>query len=833
MHTKLILPIFSLFYSTLLGIGGGNPDAPILKATRISSEIKIDGQLSENVWQQADRANHFVQTEPTPGIPATFDTDTYFLYDNNAVYIGARMHDPEPDKILKELSIRDQIGNTDNFRVFFDTYQSGLNGFKFFVTASGVQYEAIVSNHVDDTNWNAVWESAVHIDDKGWSVEIKIPYSSLRFPAGDIQTWKVQFGREIRRFRETSYWSTIDPLINGWVQQSGTVTDIKDIKSPVRLSLTPYLSSYLNTTYDPNNTANRLSTGTAYSAGLDLKYGLNDAFTLDMTLIPDFGQVISDKQVLNLGPFEVFFAENRQFFTEGTELFNRGNLFYSRRIGGSPLHYSGVGAQLEEGETIINNPETTQLFNATKISGRNNKGMGIGFFNAIVGDEYATVQGKNGAERQVQTNPLTNYNAIVIDQNLKNNSNISFINTNVFRNGSDYDANVTGAFYNIKSKNQDYFLSGKGVVAQQMYNTGTIWGHSFDIAAGKAGGNWTYEAGHGVESDKYNPNDLGFLYSPNEKYFYVDGGYTQFKPKNEKLQQFRFGASSTYSRLYNPNVYTDFAINMNAFVLWKSRFAIGGNSRIEPANTYDYFEPRTSDFSRYLTWPTNYQLGGFVSSDYRKPFAYDVNLSYRYFDAMDRKNVVIGVNPRFRFSDRFSLFTTTSISNIYAEPGYVNKDLAGSSLGTLLSGGDILMGVRNRLILENSLTGKFIFNSVMGINVRVRHYWDKVRYQSFGVLSNSGFVDGISFDGNDDSGKPIYDRNVNIFNIDLQYNWRFAPGSDLIFVWKNQIFHSDDEYDRNYFDNLGGLFDSPQTNNFSLRFIYFLDYLYLFPRKDV
>jgi hypothetical protein len=806
-----------------------NPDKN-LKAFRINQEIKIDGVLSESEWSRAERAFGFVQTEPTPGLPATFDTDTYFLYDNNAIYIGAKMKDPEPEKILKELSLRDQTGNADNFSVFFDPYKSGLNGFLFLVTASGVQYEAIVTNNDDDSNWNAVWESAVSQDNEGWYVEIKIPYSSLRFPSIINQDWHVQFGREVRRFRETSYWSPIDPTIAGWVQQSGKVTNIENIKSPVRLSLTPYLSGYLNTTYDPNNTGNKLSSGNAYSAGLDLKYGLNDAFTLDMTLIPDFGQVISDRQVLNLSPFEVFFEENRQFFTEGVELFNRGNIFYSRRIGGRPLHYFEVFDQVNEGETILSNPETSQLFNATKISGRTTSGTGIGAFNAFVGEEHAIIRAKDSSERKIKTNPLTNYNALVIDQNLKNNSFVSLMNTNVYRLGEDYDANVTGGYFDFKTKDQKYFISGSGVLSQKYFNDFTERGHTYNINLGKISGNWTYGGGHGVESDKYDPNDMGFLLSPNEQFYYVEGGYTQYKPKNEKLQQIRINGSSVYSRLYNPNVFTDFNIELESFVLWKSRFALGLNTRLEPVDTYDYFEPRTKDFSRFMTWPTNYTIGGFVSSDYRKPFAYDVRLSYRHFNADQRQNTNIVIAPRFRISDKWSVFTNTALSIIDFEPGYVNKALSTQPI-LELGESDLLFGNRNRLIVENSITTRFIFNAIMGINMRIRHYWDKVRYQQFGKLDDNGIVDVFDYDGLDVKGDPIFDRNVNIFNIDLHYNWRFAPGSDVIFVWKNQIFNSDKQYERDYLANLGGLFESTQTNSFSVRVLYFLDYLYVFPRK--
>ena len=826
--SRLYLVFFAHF--CLSTLSASNPDRN-LRATRITEDIRIDGILTEEAWKKAQVATDFTQTEPSPGTSATFDTDVHFLYDNNAIYIGARMFDPEPDKILKELSLRDMIGNADNFRVFLDTYKSGLNGFKFYITASGVQFEAVTTNNKDDTNWNAVWESAVSQDEKGWYAEIRIPYSSLRFPASEAQEWNVQFGREIRRFRETSYWSPIDPTISGWVQQSGQIGNINNIKSPIRLSLTPYVSGYLNTSYNPASANTKLSSGTAYSAGLDLKYGINDAFTLDMTLVPDFGQVISDQQVLNLSPFEVFFAENRQFFTEGTELFNRGNLFYSRRIGGSPINYNTVNSQLRLGETIVNNPVVSQLFNATKISGRTASGMGVGAFNALIGEEFATIKAADGSERKIKTNPMTNYNAIVIDQNLKNNSFISLINTNVYRLGSDYDANVTGSFFNFRTRDQKYFVGGSGAVSRLFFTENTQNGYTYNLSFGKISGNWTYKFAHGLESDKYNPNDMGFLSRPNKVFYQTDGNYTQYKPKNQKIQQYSIGGSSTYLRLFNPSLYNDFFITFNSFVLYKSRNAFGINARIEPFVTKDYFEPRALNFSKFVAWSENYMLGGFISTDYRRPFAFDINFNYRYFTAANRKNISAGFNPRIRFNDRLSVFTGVSIAIINYEPGYVNRNLDSREIPGL-DASEILMGHRNRLIVENSVTGRYIFNSIMGVNVRIRHYWDKVKYQEFGTLAEDGYLDVLKYGGKSEQGEPIFDRNVNIFNIDLQYNWRFSPGSDVIFVWKNQIFNNDKAFHRDYFSNLSGLFDSVQTNSFSVRFLYFLDYLQVFPRRE-
>lgn len=174
-----------------------------------------------------------------------------------------------------------------------------------------MQIDAVITDNKEDIKWNTIWESDIKINHNNWTVEIKIPLSSLRFKNEDKQNWGLQFIREIRRFREKSYWSPVDPLIKGWVQQSGSLANLENIKTPVRLSFSPYLSGYIDHFSDKTN--NISESNTAYNAGLDIKYGINDAFTLDMTVIPDFGQVISDKQVLNLSPFEVFLKKTGSF----------------------------------------------------------------------------------------------------------------------------------------------------------------------------------------------------------------------------------------------------------------------------------------------------------------------------------------------------------------------------------------------------------------------------------------------------------------------------------------------------------------------------------------
>lgn len=822
--------ILCLFVFLLPFMGRSTDTTKVLKAYRITGQVQIDGKLDEADWTNAEKAFDFIQREPIPGKVATYASEVFFLYDNQAIYIGAKLWDDASEKILKEYSLRDELGNADNFTVFFDPFKSGLNGFQFTVTASGVQLDDIVTNHIEDSKWNAVWESAVNQDDDGWYVEMKIPYSALRFPSDPLQEWNIQFSREVRRFRERSYWSPVDPNLSGWVQQSGKVTDITNIISPVRLSLTPYISGYLNTSHDPTYNPDNIDISTAYSAGLDLKYGLNDAFTLDMTLIPDFGQVISDKQILNLTPFEVFYEENRQFFTESTELFNKENIFYSRRIGGVPLKYNDVYNQLEEGEKVIKNPGNTRLFNATKISGRTSKGTGIGFFNAISSEENAIIERADGSKRNFRTNPITNYNAIVVDQNLKNNSFVSIMNTNVTRVGSDYDANVTGGYFNLRNKNQQFQIAGFAVLSQQFFESNTSRGYSYNIDVGKVSGIWTYGIGQKLYSDKYNPNDMGFLLYPNNQNYYIKGGYNQFKPKNPKLQQIKYYGNINYNRLFKPNVFTSLELNFEEFVLFKNRLGAGWNIKINPTTSYDYFEPRQADLSQYLAVAGYVEAYAFISTDYRKKLALDMNLGYRYYDRARQNLYNIGFSPRIRFNDRFSVITSTAIDYYRYEPGFADRNQLDRALDGL-GDRDILFGNRNRLTVENSITGKYIFNAIMGLNIRIRHYWDKVQYQDFGKLDNEGSINVISFNGFNQQGEPIFDRNFNIFNIDLQYNWRFAPGSDIVVVWKNQIYNSDKAFDSNWITNFSSLSKGFQENNISLRVLYYLDYLYLSAKR--
>lgn len=773
-----------------------------LVATRVKQAPKIDAVLTDTIWNGLPIATDFVQMELTPGAPSIQPTEVKLAYDNQAIYISAFMRDVSRDSIDMQFSKRDEsLG--ENFGVLLDTYHDGINAFMFVVMPTGVQLDGKISSLGQDLNWNAVWESKVKILDNGWAVEMKIPFSAIRFSNEEEQIWGINFIRKIRRTREVAFWNFIDPAItnSGFVNQFGNLTGIKNIKAPFRLSVSPYVSAYAEN-YD--GSSNYLLNG-----GMDLKYGINDAFTLDMTLIPDFGQVQSDNKVLNLSPYEVKYDERRQFFTEGTELFNKGNIFYSRRIGGIPMGYYDVEGELEEGETLKENPSTVQLINASKISGRTEKDLGIGFFNATSANTYAVIEDSLQQERRVLTQPLTNYNILVLDQALKNNSYISFINTNVMRKGSLYDANVSAALFSANSKNNKYTASGSAIISQK-YNSGfnnPELGYASDWFIGKSGGNFQYNYTGSIETDTYDPNDLGLLFNNNSVEHFANVSYTIFKPF-WKVNNFYAGTGIMYGRVYNPSAFWNFSLSGETWTTFsKHFFSTGAWFNIEPVTTYDYWEPRVA--GRYYVYPINYFGGYWFSSDYRKTFALDGRMHYRWFDENNRTNLAFGFSPRLRASDK--LMITHDFDRYY------NRD----DIGYVSSTDDtITFGKRNVLTYSNSLNASYIFTNRMSLTFRLRHYWSKAEYSNFYTLSSDGILQDTSYNKN-------HNINFNAFNVDMVYTWQFLPGSEMSLVWKNTILTEDTEVALNYWKNLNNTFTSSQTNSLSIKVLYYIDYLSL------
>ncbi|MBJ6117444.1 carbohydrate binding family 9 domain-containing protein [Pontibacter sp. BT310] len=799
-----------------------------LNALRVTSTPKIDGVLDEPEWQQAQIATDFIQNRPNPGPKERYPTQVKILYDDAALYIGAVVQDASRDSIFDNLSGRDDTGNSDFFGVFLDTYNDEINGYGFFVTPAGVQLDARYSSIGEDFSWNAVWESNATIEGNTWFVEVKIPYSAIRFSERPEQLWGLNFMRNRQSTRQGYFWSHVDPAKDGFVNQWGLLKGIKSITPPVRLSFTPYVSA----------TAERFPSGASgsdrteykeevkFSGGMDLKYGISDAFTLDMTLVPDFSQVQSDNQVLNLSPFEIQYNENRPFFLEGTELFNKGGFFYSRRVGGFPVNFGKADDDLPEHVIVAENPIETKMINGTKISGRTKSGLGVGVFNAVIGRAYATLRDTlTGAEFEREVQPLTNYNVAVLDQTLKNNSYVTLVNTNVMRQGSTYDANLTAFLFRLNTKDNKYAVDGRAALSQQYFTNDTKLGYTYSVGAGKTSGKFTYNFNHSVESDTYNPNDLGILFSNNSMEETVNFNYNIYQPFWKFLNMYT-NIGAIYARRYKPDTFQNFVIFSNLNATLKNFTAVGLYANLEPVKTYDFFEARAAGW--YYEYPVNYSVGGYVSTNYSKKFALDVSMDYRKFDDRgNRNNFSYQVSPRFRAGTKLLLVYRFNNGYRHNDIGFAKNLRGEKNKFTLqeIKGDSIVFGLRAVDEISNSLQVEYTFNNRMSLSLVARHNWYKVNYRDYFILNKDGKI--AETDYNPAHYNANHDLNANYFNLDMVYSWWFAPGSELAIVWKDAFREEVHTLKSRYFDNVNHTFSSPQSNMLSVKVLYYIDYLTL------
>jgi len=790
-----------------------------IEAVRTKNSPTIDGVLEPEIWTEAPKATDWSQIEPRNGEVERSDqkSEVQFIYDDKALYIGARFYDTAPDSILREFSLRDESDkNCDWFGVWITPYNDAQNDFMFALTAAGVQLDSRTSAENSDKNWDAVWKSAVQIHDKGWSAEMEIPYAALRIPNTEIQEWGINISREIRRTRESYSWNPIDITKSNYGAQAGVLTGIKNIKTPLRLSLIPYISSYLDFFESETNSH--------INGGLDLKYGINESFTLDMTLVPDFGQTVFDNQILNVGPFEIRFDENRSFFTEGTELFNKGSLFYSRRIG----DYPSLSPDTDDNEIVTESPTSVQLLNASKISGRTSKGLGIGFFNAITEKTYETIEDTlTGETRKEFMAPLSNYNVLVIDQVLKNNSYITFTNTNVSRQGNKRNANVEKLQVQIGTKENRYTFYGDLAFSHvredqnREYQNKTT-GFASLLRFEKSSGNFRFKASQNIESDTYDINDLGFLYNNNELKHHAKVAYHIFEPIGKlRKADFEFGYNN--QMLYSPNLFNSSSIEVDLNLYSTGFFSSGISFDHTLGNTYDYYEARTNDLDHVFIYGPCLEMFWWNSSDYRKKFAGDLGFGYEDIPEFESKSYHIRWAPRYRVNDH--IFMSYVISH-KIKKNNVGRAFDSNYTNLVDEDGNLLFSKRDRKIVTNVYKLSYVINNKLSFDLKIRHYWSKLKHKTFYELEN-GKLKANDFSLTDENNTPRYNINYNSWNVDLNCVWRFAPGSELNFQWKNSISSIISDASLNGQQNLNRLFEESQGNNLSLKLIYYLDYQYL------
>ena len=796
---KSLCLFFIILFSTLVF----SQEKKFLNLKRATVAPKIDAVLDDQAWQEAEEAKDFVEFRPTMGQSekANQKTIVKVTYDDNAVYFAAYLYD-DPANIMKQLTTRDNFGTADFFLISVNPNNDAQNDTEFLIFSTGTQGDAIATaDGNEDWGWNAVWDSAVKIVEDGWVVEVKIPYSALRFSNKGVQTWGIQFHRRHMNDNRQLTWNPIDLTKGNIGLYHGEIRGIENIEPPTRLSFYPFASTVTRSFDGETDNNNRL--------GLDIKYGITENFTLDATLIPDFSQVGFDDVELNLGPFEQEFSEQRQFFKEGIDLFNKGDLFYSRRIGNSPIG----NPILDTNEEIVDYPNKVKMLNAIKVSGRTKNGWGIGVFNAITEKTEATIEDSVTKEtRKEVIEPLANYNILVVDKQFNGNSSVSLVNTNVTRDGNFRDANVTAALFDITNKKNTYNYEGEFKMNNLNLAEGNQTGFSSEIGFNKVSGKYRFGIDYSMADKKYDINDMGILFRNNYSNVSSYFSYRIFEP-TKKLNNFRFNLWANYKRLFKPGTYTGKNIGMHIYAQNKKLWEFGGNMNWNIGKQFDYWEPRTD--GRFFTSKDNFNMNTWFATNRAKRFQMMANTGFATLFDKERDvfHYWLGLNPRMRFNDKFTLRFSFNFQKGNGGRGYVTN-----------IGDEVIFGQRKQQTIENSISGTYNFNSFHSLNLTFRNYWSTVTYrQDLFTLLEDGNVttdtghnlDNIGFDPN---------ANFNTWNLDFRYSWQFAPGSQLTALYRNSLFNFDTMSSENYFDSIGTLFDQPIEHVFSLRLVYYIDY---------
>jgi hypothetical protein len=667
-HIRILLRslLFSLFPFALIF----SQTEITVQAVRLTEPIVVDGILSESIWQTALPVSGFLQRDPNEGSPSTQQTFVRIAYDDDAIYVGADMRDTAPDSIVARLSRRDEIAKEDFFAVGIDSYHDHRSGYFFGLSAGGTIMDGILYNDdwTDDT-WDGVWEGRVSRSDQGWTAEMRIPFSQLRFQKQDHYIWGIDFRRDIARKNEETYLVYTPKASSGFVSRFPHLVGIENIKPARHIEVLPYARAKAEYTHPDE--ADPFHDGSSYSpdAGVDFKVGLSNNLTLDMTMNPDFGQVEVDPAVVNLSDVETYFDEKRPFFIEGASTFNFGyggansywgfnwsspTFFYSRRIGRSP-----------QGELPDNDysdmPEGVHILGAAKVSGKLPGNWNVGTIHALTRREFGRYA-LNGREFKSEVEPMTYYGifraqkeindarqgigvlSTVTARHFDDQSLKQDINDNALTFGLDgwtfLDTSKTWVFtgwagasrvggtreriLDLQTNSQHYFQRPDAKEIRLDSSATELSGFAGRFYLNKQKGRIIVNSAIGVISPGFDVNDLGFLNRADVINGHFGMGYLWTKPGKV------FREADVIGAIFQS---TDFDWNSTwkgIFLMWECKLL-----------NYMYFytdiayNPETVNKFRTRGGPLSINHEGFqteisFTSDDRKPFVFNAYY-YKYF----------------------------------------------------------------------------------------------------------------------------------------------------------------------------------------------------------
>ncbi len=802
-----------VFAALLSGLSGSISDTPLVTrdtdqtyistAFRLSgsSSIRIDGVVDEAVWKSHPEIirQRFRQIKPDYGVPSRNDTEYALYYDDSALYLAIRLFDDAPNLIPRELTPRDgRDAMADVVAVAIDPYKKAQTGYGFFVSSAGVQTDILFSgNGSEDGGWNAVWESATTIDEYGWVVEMRIPFAAIRFPAVPVQEWGFVLYRVNKRYNEESFNVPFNVKVSGLLNQFGTLTGIRDVEPPMRLELYPYAST-VRSSYGSS------SSSLGYNFGTDLRYGINEAFTLDLTLVPDFSQIQSDNVILNLSPFDVRYQENRPFFTEGTELFDQGNLFYSRRIGES---FRTSGDVARTGESVARSAEDPALLNAFKITGRASNGVGVGFLNAVTRPTHARFTDAMGHSSERRVDPWMNFNILSVDKTFSGRNRIGMLNTNVWRGDGLRKANVTNLSVELFDKSDTYTAQLNGFISS-ISDNGTANGTGFrgEIELGKISGTFTSDYELDVVSTEYDINDFGFQDAPN--YVRQEFQIRYNRPEGLSLyQSTEAWIEMDLEHRLEPFTYDQYGVEVGGRGMSNNNHRMFGWLWARPWGQNDFYDARQAGYIVHR--PGMWMTGTGYTTDDRKSVRFNVNHRYGYVPGWKQHILETSFSTRFRISERLNL--SHQIDR--------NLSLNGrGGFGGNLVNGEVLIGGRDVRRLNNRLTMNYTISVKQSATMRVYHNWSRVSYNGFYRLnSDKSMVQTTTVPTN----KP--QTNFNFLSVDINYQFQFAPGSFLNLNAKTNLNASSQDVSVAFSENFRDVLDQPRFTSVSAKVIWFFN----------
>ncbi len=803
-----------------------------LIASRLDKSLDLDGRLEEVEWRVAKGIGGFRQSEPDEGRAASQETHVRVLYDDGYIYIGAKMYDDDAALIESRLGRRDELNRADWFIVSVDSYLDRKTAFVFGVNAAGVQYDALDKGGFRgaDASWDAIWTSRVQVTDDGWSVEMKIPYSMLRFAASESQTWGVHFQRKMPRRGEDVEW----PLVpraerSNKIAQFSLLTGLESISPRGNFQVSPYSVSRFQIRESAANPGSIDRNGSADFGG-DVKMGIGSNVVLDATINPDFGQVDADPAELNLTAFETFFSERRPFFVEGAQLFDfsmghGSGLLYSRRIGAA-----------------------SPIIGATKLSGRTANGLSFGVLGATTGDNFA---------------PDRNFGVLRMSQQMGEFSSIGGIVTATDRPDADGRRRsvVGGADWDIRMGDNQFSVSGYAAVTRRIpgsVGAESQTGLAGSVRAARRLGTWRYNLTGSAFDDKFNPNDLGRFRRNN--YVRLDGGLSRDFFGLPGTQRFEFNVFGNQSWSY-----TD-GLNLGSMVFFRlransNRFqrlgldisvenAFGGNDLFEtrglgPRGQPASFSLRTEfQTDERRSWRARNDLRFKAMDDggkeYSVSFQGNLNVGSRLAlratvnTRWEQDVVAWSSNESLRFEGGTWLVGAerTSPGNLSPEDYVSFEDFGG--LDQLIGGADPydtegayylpVFGARDTRSVDFTLRSGITFTKSLSIQIYGQMFVAQGKYRDFRVLQDSEtFANAGAFPKRDEFSFGRIQANTVL-------RWEYRPGSTLFLVW-TQSRRSDDELNplspelRSPFDSrIGGLlsdtFDVIPNNAFQVKLNY-------------